>query len=163
MWVAAYIASIVAVNQLYVILPMVPTPLGEVSWANLVVGAVFVLRDYAQRAIGHYVLLATFLAGVITWFMVSPDLAKASLIAFTLSELTDWAVYSFTGRPLQSRILISSLISVPVDTAAFLYLIDFLNPASFSVECLSKALGVGAVWLALRGATARADFPGRFH
>lgn len=154
MWVAAYIASIIAVNKLYVVLPMVPTPLGEVSWANLVVGFVFVLRDYAQREIGHKVLLATLAAGIATWFMVSAELAAASLIAFTLSEMTDWAVYSFTRRPLQSRILLSSTLSIPVDTIAFLWLIGILNPASFTVEALSKFLGVLAIWWALRRATA---------
>jgi queuosine precursor transporter len=153
LWVLAYIVSIVAVNQLYVVLPMQATPLGEVSWANLVVGSVFVLRDYAQRSVGHYVLLATLVAGILTWFMVDPALAVASIVAFTLSEMTDWAVYSFTRRPLQQRIILSSMLSVPVDTVAFLYLIDFLNPASFSVECISKAIGVGLVWYALRRAT----------
>jgi uncharacterized PurR-regulated membrane protein YhhQ (DUF165 family) len=161
-WVFAYIASIVAVNQLYVVLPMVPTPLGEVSWANLIVGSVFVLRDYAQRSVGHYVLLATLVAGILTWYMVDPALAVASIIAFTLSEMTDWAVYSFTRRPIQQRIILSSLFSVPVDTVAFLYLIDFLNPASFTVECISKAFGVAMVWFVLRQAT-RKGFQKDFH
>jgi uncharacterized PurR-regulated membrane protein YhhQ (DUF165 family) len=150
MWVAAYIASIVLVNWLFVVVPPLETPLGALYLATVLVGAVFVLRDYAQRQIGHYVLLATLLAGILTWFMVEPALAIASLTAFFISETADWAVFSFTGRPLQQRILVSSLISVPADTIAFLYLAGFLTPASFSVEVLSKTAGVLLVWYLLK-------------
>ena len=108
--VGAYIAAIVLVNYTFVVLPPIPSPFGDLFIANLIVGAVFVLRDYAQRAIGHKVLLATFVAGIITWLMVDPGLAFASLVAFVFSEMTDWAVYSFTKRPLQNRIWISALL-----------------------------------------------------
>jgi uncharacterized PurR-regulated membrane protein YhhQ (DUF165 family) len=150
MWVAAYVASIVLVNWLFVVIPGVPTPLGDLYLATVLVGAVFVLRDYAQRQIGHYILLATLLAGILTWFMVDPALAVASITAFFISESLDWAVFSFTGQPLQRRILTSSLVSVPADTLAFLYLAGFLTPASFSVEVLSKTAGVLIVWYLLK-------------
>ena len=156
-WVGAYVLAIISLNKLYVVLPMVETPLGAFSWANLIVGGVFVLRDYAQRSIGHYVLLATLAAGVATWFVVDPFIAVASITAFTFSEMTDWAVFSFTKRPLQKRILISSAISVPVDTVAFLYLIGQLTPASFSVECLSKTFGVLLLWALLRHGVRRSS------
>ncbi len=150
MWVAAYIVSIVLVNWLFVVVPPVETPIGSLYLATVLVGAVFVLRDYAQRQIGHSVLLATLLAGIITWFMVDPALAIASLTAFFISESADWAIFSFTKRPLQKRILISSLVSVPADTLAFLYLSGFLTPASFSVEVMSKIAGVMIVWYLLK-------------
>ena len=150
MWTAAYIVSIVVVNWLFVVVPGVPTPMGELYLATLVVGAVFVLRDYAQREVGHFVLLATLVAGVITWYMTTPELALASITAFAISEMADWAVFSFTRKPLQKRILISSLISVPLDSLAFLYLSGFLTPASFSIETLSKAVGVAIVWMLLK-------------
>ena len=150
MWTGAYILSIVLVNWLFVVVPPLTTPFGDLYLATLIVGAVFVLRDYAQREVGHRILLATFAAGVITWYMTSPALAIASLTAFFISEMADWAVFSFTGRPLQSRILISSLISVPLDTVAFLYLSGYLTPISFTTETLSKAVGVMIVWLLLR-------------
>jgi uncharacterized PurR-regulated membrane protein YhhQ (DUF165 family) len=155
MWVVFYIASIVAVNWLFVVVPPVTTPLGDLYLATFIVGLVFVLRDYAQRQIGHFVLLATFVAGVITWFMVDPALAVASLAAFAISETVDWAIYSFTNRPLQKRILVSSLVSVPVDTLVFLNLAGFLTAASFSVEAASKAVGVLIVWYLLKLRTER--------
>ncbi len=150
MWTIAYIVSIVLVNWLFVVVPPLATPFGELYLATLVVGAVFVLRDYAQREVGHKILLATLMAGILTWYMTSPALALASLTAFFISEMADWAVFSFTGRPLQSRILISSLISVPLDTVAFLYLSGYLTPISFTTETLSKAVGVAIVWLLLK-------------
>lgn len=150
MWVVAYILAIVGLNWLFVVLPPLPTPLGELYLATFIVGAVFVLRDYAQRQIGHYVLLATLFAGVLTWFMVNPALAVASITAFAISEMADWAIFSFTGQPLQRRILTSSLISVPLDTFAFLYISGFLTPASFATEVASKAVGVMVVWYLLK-------------
>jgi queuosine precursor transporter len=150
MWTATYILSIVLVNWLFVVVPPLATPFGELYLATIVVGAVFVLRDYAQREVGHKVLLATLAAGVITWFMTNPALAVASITAFAISEMADWAVFSFTGRPLQKRILISSLISIPLDSLAFLYLSGYLAPLSFSTETLSKAVGVAIVWMMLK-------------
>ena len=150
MWTAAYIIAIVVVNWFFVVVPPLATPFGDLYLATLVVGAVFVLRDYAQREVGHKVLLATLAAGIITWFMTTPALAVASITAFAISEMADWAVFSFTGRPLQKRILISSLISVPLDSLAFLYLSGYLAPLSFTTETLSKVVGVAIVWMLLK-------------
>jgi queuosine precursor transporter len=150
MWVAVYIVSIVLVNWLFVAVAPWPTVFGDLYLAHLVVGFVFVLRDYGQRQVGHRILLATFVAGIFTYFMVDPAIALASITAFTLSETTDWAVYSFTRRPLQQRILLSSLVSVPLDTLAFQYLANYLTPAALTTEVLSKALGVVIVWYLLK-------------
>jgi queuosine precursor transporter len=135
---------------LFVVVPPWATPFGDLYFANIIVGFVFVLRDYAQREVGHKVLLATLLAGILTWYMVDPALALASLTAFVIAEMADWAIYSFTRRPLQQRILMSSLIAVPLDTLAFQYMAGYLTPAAFSTEVLSKAIGVAAVWYLLR-------------
>lgn len=150
MWTALYVVSIVAVNWMFMAIAPWSTPLGDLYLANIVVGFVFVLRDYAQREIGHSVLFATAGAGVLTWFMVDPAIALASVTAFMLSEMADWAVFSFTRRPMSQRILLSSLFAVPLDTFAFQYLADYLTPAAFSTEVLSKTLGVFLVWYLLR-------------
>jgi uncharacterized PurR-regulated membrane protein YhhQ (DUF165 family) len=150
MWVVVYIVSIVLVNWLFVVVAPWPTVFGDLYLANLVVGFVFVLRDYGQRQVGHKILLATLVAGIITFFMVDKAIALASITAFILSEMTDWAIYSFTKRPLQQRILLSSLVAVPLDTLAFQYLANYLTPAAFTTEVLSKALGVFIVWYLLK-------------
>ena len=150
MWVVVYIVSIVLVNWLFVVVAPWPTVFGDLYLANLVVGFVFVLRDYGQRQVGHRILLATLVAGIITFFMVDKAIALASITAFVLSETTDWAIYSFTKRPLQQRIVVSSLVSVPLDTLAFQYLANYLTPAAFTTEVMSKALGVFIVWYLLK-------------
>lgn len=150
MWVASYIVSIVLTNWMFVTLPMIPTPMGDWTVANIVVGFVFILRDMAQRQLGHYVILATLAAGILTWFTVDPFVATASVTAFLVSETADWIVYSTTKRPLRDRILISSAVSTPLDTVTFLGLMGFLTPASFTLEAVSKFAGAVLVWLILR-------------
>ena len=150
MWTALYVASIVLVNWMFMAVAPWSTPLGDLYLANIVVGFVFVLRDYAQRELRHFVLFATAAAGVLTWFMVDPAIAVASISAFILSETADWAIYSFTRRPLSQRILISSLFALPLDTLAFQYLANYLTPAAFTTEVASKAIGVMIVWYLLR-------------
>ena len=49
MWVALYVAAIVAVNWMFTAIAPWSTPLGDLYLANVVVGFIFVLRDYAQR------------------------------------------------------------------------------------------------------------------
>jgi uncharacterized PurR-regulated membrane protein YhhQ (DUF165 family) len=73
--------------------------------------------------------------------------------------MTDWTVYSFTGRPLQNRILMSSLFSVPVDTLAFQHLAGYLTPAAFVTEVVSKAIGVAIIWYLLKLRTGNAPAP----
>ena len=77
-------------------------------------------------------------------------IAVASITAFILSELADWAIYSFWKKPLQQRILVSSLIAVPLDTFAFQHLAGYLSTAAFTTEVLSKAVGVFVVWYLLK-------------
>lgn len=150
MWTLLYIAAIVLVNWMFTAIPPWATPLGDLYLANVVVGFIFVLRDYAQREVGHYILLGTAVAGVLTWFMVDPAIALASVTAFALSETADWGVYSLLRRPLSQRILISSIIAVPLDTLAFQYLAGYLTPAAFLTEVASKTVGVFIVWQLLR-------------
>jgi queuosine precursor transporter len=104
-------------------------------------------------------LLATLLAGIPVYLLAGPGLAAASLIAFALSEMTDWGVYSFTKRPLQSRILLSSLFAIPVDTLAFQHLAGYLTPAAFVTEVASKAIGVAIVWYLLKLRVGNEEIP----
>ena len=156
MWVAGYVAAIVVVNWLFAALPMVETPLGAWPPASLIVGFVLILRDMAQREVGHYVLIAMLAAGVITYVMVDPFIAIASVSAFLVSETADWIVYTVTKRPLRDRILASSAVSSPLDSVVFLGLIGLLSPASFILQTLSKFAGALVIWGILRHRASRA-------
>lgn len=146
-----YVILIVLVNYLFTVVPLVELP-GGTMWppVALVVGFVFVARDFAQREIGHWVLAAMGLGVAISYFMASPQVALASAVAFAVSELVDWAVYTFTGRPLSERILYSSILGTPVDSVIFLSMVGFFSVAGAIAMTLSKLLGALIVWWLIR-------------
>ena len=96
-----YIALIAGANWIYEVTPLVTLPGGDLwSPVDLIVGFVFVVRDFAQRRVGHHVLWAMLAGIAISWAMVSPELALAIAVAFAVGELADWAIFSLTGKPL---------------------------------------------------------------
>ena len=116
----AYIVLIVVVNYGFSVVPLIPF-MGEMfPIMSLVVGLIFVSRDFAQREIGHRVILAMIVAAGISYVMADPFVAIASLAAFTFSELADWTIYTFTKKEFKQRVLISSAVATPVDSVIFL-------------------------------------------
>jgi hypothetical protein len=152
-WTALYVASIALVNWLFGVIPLVDLPTGD-KWppASLIVGLIFVFRDFAQREIGHNVWFAMILGGIISWFMANPFIAVASVIAFAVSEGMDWLIYTLSKRPMRDRILLSSLVSTPVDSAVFLLLIGFFSWPAVIVMTLSKLVGAFAIRAMMRPA-----------
>ena len=146
-----YIILIVAVNYGFTVVPLIDMPGGE-KWPplSLIVGFIFVARDFAQREIGHRVIFAMLLSAVLSYIMASPFVAVASLAAFLVSEFADWAVYSFTGRSFAQRILLSSALSTPLDSVVFLALIGHLSVTGVIAMTLSKMLGALMVWRLVR-------------
>ena len=149
-WTAAYVLLIVAVNYGFSVVPLVPV-WGEM-WPpmSLAVGLVFVVRDFAQRQIGHWIWSAMLLAGALSYLMADPFVAVASVAAFALSEAADWGAYTFLKRPFAERVLWSSVISTPLDSAAFLYLIGHFSLIGVALMTLSKLGGAAAVYALLR-------------
>lgn len=150
--VFTYIALIAGVNWLFDVTPLVELPGGDLwSPAALVVGFVFVVRDFAQRRVGHHILWAMLAGIAISWFMASPQLALASALAFALGELVDWALYTFTRKSFSQRILISSIFGAPLDSLAFLSFIGIASVTSVTVMSISKLFGAILVfWLVRR-------------
>jgi hypothetical protein len=145
-WTNAYVCFIIFINW---------TVYGIRDWnvlgaivppALFAAGAVFVLRDFAQREIGQRVLFATLIAAAGSYFVAGGWIAFASAVAFVISETTDQIVFTITRRPLRDRILVSSAISVPIDSVVFLYLIDRLTPGALVVGVLAKMVASVAVW-----------------
>jgi len=151
MWTITYIALIAAINYGFTVVPLVTLPGGE-KWPpmSLVVGFAFVARDFSQREIGHGVLLAMLAGAVLSWWTANPFVAVASGLAFLISELADWAVYTWTKRPLAQRVLLSSAVGTPVDSVVFLWLIGHLSVAGVLTMTASKMLGALVVWWMLR-------------
>ena len=146
----AYVLSIVLVNIGFVYVPMMPL-FGEMfPPMTLLVGLIFILRDYAQREVGHRVLIAMAVGAILSYIMADPFVAVASVIAFAISELVDWAVYTYTDRPLRDRILLSSAIGTPVDSAIFLLILGFFSPLGFALMVAGKMLAALIIWWRLR-------------
>ena len=149
-WTTAYIGAVVAINWLFVVVPMVPVLGTMFPPVMLVVGFVFVFRDFAQREIGHWVVIAMLGAGGISYFMSAPVVALASVTAFLISEAIDWAVYTFTRKPLSQRILLSSAVAVPVDTIVFLQMVGFFDWTAVVLFSTAKLIGALVFWALLR-------------
>ena len=155
----AYVALIVAVNFGFSVVPLVPV-FGEMfPPMSLIVGLVFVARDFAQREIGHKVWLAMGVAGLLSYLMADPYVAVASVLAFMISEAADWAVYSFTKRPFSQRILLSSVVSTPIASAEFLLVIGHFSVVGCLLMTLAKMVGALVVWKILHAGKVQFHLP----
>lgn len=148
---AYYVGAIVVANVGFTYIPMIPLPGGEMfAPMSLLVGFVFVLRDFAQRDLGHKVFIPMTIGLVLSYLLADPFVAFASAVAFVISELVDWAVYTYSGNPIKERILISSAVSTPADSAVFMLMLGFFNWYGFVVMVVSKMLGALAVYYMLK-------------
>jgi len=153
-----YILLIPFINWSFTWAPMVELP-GLAAWAfnpvTIVTGLVLVVRDFAQREIGHEVLIAMAIALFLTYVTSGGALALASGAAFLISELVDWAMFTFTKYKLSTRVLLSSAIAAPIDTTAFLYGASFIRDAQLTMPNVvmsvgGKMLGAIVIWWIIR-------------
>lgn len=142
----SYVAFIVLINYGISYAPYLTLFGAPYSSADVIVGLIYVFRDLAQREIKHYVIGAMLIGSILSYFLADKTIAIASVTAFSVGELIDWSIYTFTKRPLSKRILWSASCSAPVDTALFLYMIHQFNEAGFFVMILGKLTGVIVVW-----------------
>lgn len=144
---AAYLAAIIGANIGFSYLPMIALPGGQMlAPMSFVVGAVFVLRDLAQRELGHRVLLVMGVGLLASYIMADPFVAIASAVAFAVSELADWLVYTLTKKPLAQRILISSVVGTPLDSAVFMFVAGFFSWPGLLIMTASKMVAAVAVY-----------------
>ena len=154
---AIYVLLIPFINWSFTWAPMVELP--GLGWlfnpVTVVTGLVLVARDFAQREIGHWVLIAMAVALLLTWATSGGELALASGIAFAVSELVDWAVYTFTKLKLSTRVLLSSALAAPVDTTVFLFGARDIVEGIFTypniiMSIIGKMLGALVIWWLIR-------------
>ncbi len=123
---ALYVGLMPLINWAFAGIPTIPLPemLGGGDWHpfTIVTGLVLVARDFAQREIKHWIFGAMIIGLGLSSLTAWPVIVVASGVAFLISETADWAVYTFTKRPLSQRIMISSLIGAPLDQVVFLWL-----------------------------------------
>ena len=144
--VISYIGLIVLINVGFSYLPALHFGVNEISLADFLVGWIYLARDFAQREIGHWVILAMVVGTAISFWLADPIIANASVVAFAAGEAIDWVVFTFTGKPLSQRLLYSAGLSAPLDTYIFLQLAHHFNWLEFAVMTIVKCLGVFALW-----------------
>ncbi len=150
-WVYIYLLLIPLINWAHVHTPLFEIYGGVWSPMSVITGLVLVFRDFAQREIGHWIFVPLLIGVALSYGMAGPEIALASGAAFLVSELVDWLVFTFTKKPLSTRILISSIAGAPVDTAVFLFganmiVPGILAPSTLITSIASKLLGAYVVY-----------------
>lgn len=131
-YLLGYIATIVLANWFIQAFGIWPIGFGLYAPAGVLwVGVSFTMRDLTQEALGkRWVLLAILIGAALSAF-VSLQFALASGVAFLVSELADFAVYT----PLRARnwlgaVALSNTVGLVLDSALFLWLafgsLDFI-------------------------------------
>jgi len=133
-YLAGYIATIPAANWMIgnvgtFCVPdgpcMIPVGFGMTAPSGvLMVGAALVLRDQVQEHLGTRWSLSGILFGaILSYLLADPFIALASIVAFGISELVDFAAYTYVrkhGRAL--AVAASGLVGAVMDSIAFLYI-----------------------------------------
>lgn len=147
---AAFVGTVYGANwalQKYGIVPIgfgLTAPAG-VFFAGLALG----LRDYVQETLGRAAVVGAIVTGAaLSWWLGANitipgghvSIAVASGVAFLLSELADFSVYTpLRGRTITGGIVGSNLVGAVVDSALFLWL-AFGSLSFFTGQFVGKSL-----------------------
>lgn len=135
-WTALYVGLMPLINWAFAGIDTIslPTGLGGGEWHpfTIITGLVLVVRDFAQREIKHWIFGVMLVGLALSTLTAWPVIVVASGVAFLVSETADWAVYTFTNRPLSQRIMISSLVGAPLDQVMFIGLASLVVPGIFA-------------------------------
>lgn len=143
---ACYIVAIVVLNMAVVYMPHVAAFGESFSPADVMVGLIYLVRDFAQREIRHYIFGAMIIGAALSYVLATPDIAMASASAFIVGELIDWSLFTFTKKPLSQRLLLSAIVSSPFDSVVFLYVSGRFHWLPIVVMTIGKFVGVLALW-----------------
>lgn len=100
---------------------------GLVTAGTFAAGLTLLVRDWLQESGGRWWVFGAIAtgAGVSVW-LSSPQLAAASGVAFAVSELADFAVYSpLRGRSKAAAMAVSNTVGAVVDSLLFLAMAGF--------------------------------------
>lgn len=140
----AFIGTVLAANWAVTRFGLVPVGFGLIAPAGVYfVGIAFTLRDLIQETLGRVAVIVCILIGAILSAFVSERLAMASVVAFLVAELVDFAIYT----PMRQRgwllaVVASNVVALVLDSILFLWL---------AFGSLDHATGqfVGKSWMTL--------------
>lgn len=151
-WLTLYVASIVAANATLAMVGLIPVGFGlhapaGVLWAGLAL----TLRDLVQDRLGRWPVVGAIVVGAGLSSLIAPSFAIASGVAFLVSELADFAVYTpLRRRSWLGAIAASNTVGLVVDSALFLWLafgsLEFLAGLVWA-KLLVTGVTIAALWL----------------
>lgn len=121
---AAFVATVFGANWALEHYGIVPVGFGLMAPAGVYfAGLAFGLRDGLQEVGGRMAVVAAIVVGAACSYIVSPTFALASGIAFLVSELADFAVYTpLRDRTLVGAVVASNVVGAIFDSILFLHL-----------------------------------------
>ena len=143
----SYIIAIIFLNVLFVKLPYIYAYGEGFSPADVLVGIIYIVRDFAQREIKHHIFFAMLIGCILSYLLSEPTIAIASVSGFAIGELIDWALFTYTQKPLSQRLILSSCLSSPIDTLVFLLVAKQFNILSFLIMIAGKWTGILMLWI----------------
>jgi len=119
MSVVFYLGSIILANVMVHTFGIV-TVLGLTFPAGAIaIGLTFSARDFVQQRHGNFGCWIWMLMASLVTFAFNQQLALASVCAFFVAEFIDWAIFTRTRGGLEKRLLLSNLVSTPLDSLVF--------------------------------------------
>ncbi len=151
---AGYLLSVVVANIASVHWP--PLAIGGllVPAATLFAGASLTARDLLHDALGVCGVAAVILAGAgLSAVVASPQIAVASVVAFTTSEIVDAAIYTrLRHRSWLSAVAVSNAVGLVVDSVLFVPL-AFGTAAAVPGQIVGKTVATILTLAVLRAST----------
>jgi queuosine precursor transporter len=156
--VALFVAAIAAANvltaELAPVLVTIDGTTAAVTAGTFAIGATFFLRDLVQYRHGLRVAWAAITAALLVNVALSAlfddllAITLASAGAFLVSETIDTAIYTHAGGRLGPRILVSGLVSCPLDSAVFV--VFGLSPLTTGIVPWSSVVATVLVLTAVK-------------
>ena len=152
-----YVGTVFAANWAISRFGIVPVGFGLLAPAGVYfAGLAFTLRDLTHEALGRRAVLLAILLGAAFSSFVSPQFAVASGVAFLLSELADYAVYTpLREKNWLSAVALSNTVGLVLDSVIFLSL-------AFGSLAFLPGQIVGKAWMTAAAVVVLCLFRNRF-
>jgi len=162
--IAAYLACILGANAAIQRYGIVPVGFGLAAPAGVyLIGPALVLRDYVQWAAGKRAALAALATGaVLSYAIADPHIATASAAAFAVSELVDFALFTWIAPRWSVAVLTGGIAGALLDSAVFLE-IAFGALHLMPGQVLGKTYGVALAAVLIAARRQRTGRTGALH
>lgn len=136
-----FLACAPVANAIVAAFGVLVTPLGVIPWGTPIATVAFVSRDRFQDDFPRWwSVLGVIVTGAAISALFAPALAAASGVAFLVSELLNWAIYTpLRLRNRRRAVIVSSCAGGALDSILFLW-IAFGTPAGWVALALAKSV-----------------------